>query len=82
MVRAKVTVMGGHLVSQHRLGLCLISIVDPLVTKLLFHDLVLELQRHQDEIVIVIVAMVEGESPSPGLVARSEIFRHGFLRRS
>ena len=80
MVRAKVTVMGGHLVSQHRLGLCLISIVDPLVTELLFHDLVLELQRHQDE--IVIVAMVEGESPSPGLVARSEIFRLGFLRRS
>ncbi len=80
MVRAKVTVMGDHLVSQHRLGLCLISIVDPLVTELLFRYLVMKLQRHQDE--IVIVAMVEGESPSPGLVALSEIFHHGFLRRS
>ena len=78
MVRAKVTVVGDHLVSQHRLGLCLISIVDPLVTELLFRYLVMKLQRHQDEI----VAMVEGESPSPGLVARSEIFHHGFLRRS
>jgi hypothetical protein len=72
--------MGDHLVSQHHLGLCLISIVDPLVTELLFRYLVMKLQRHQDE--IVIVAMVEGESPSPGLVAFSETFHHGFLRRS
>ena len=80
MVRAKVTVMGDHLVSQNRLGLCLISMVEALVTDLLFSYLVMELQRHQDQ--IVIAAMVECESPSPGLVARSEIFRHGFLIRS
>ena len=74
MVRAKVTVVGDHLVSQHRLGLCLISIVQALVTVLLSLHLVMELQCHQDE--MVIVEMGEGESPSPGSVARSEIFRH------